>query len=220
MDPLEPCRIREPLCPLTEEMYYQLFVQSRQETGTAVSEPDSAVRTTAEVQHHMVACGVDNSRTQESEELSEEAERLNDRWWDLEQQAGEEAVARHNISLERQAFQDKISQCREKCRKRRKDIYGGHLYRYAHNSSPTPERCWDIPQLLPDDFDTDHEELSVDPYPLTSQIPEEGSSTPLQSWPADPTETPVNNAESATPHEPEPHDETSEEWSNEVHRQR
>ena len=121
MDPLALCRIRQPLFPLTEERYYQLFVQSRQETGTAVSEPDSAVRTTAEVQHHRVACGVDNSRTQESEELSEEAERLNDRWWDLEQQAGEKAVARHNISRERRFFPDKTS---GNHRKRRSDIYG------------------------------------------------------------------------------------------------
>ena len=67
MDSLYSCRILEPLCPLTEAMYYMPFVQAPQNIDTAVAEPDSAVRTTADVKHNRVARGVDNFRIQESE---------------------------------------------------------------------------------------------------------------------------------------------------------
>ena len=82
-----------------------------------------------------------------------------------------------------------------------------------------PERRWYITHHLQDDFSTDHEELPLNPYPATAQTSEEGPSTPLLSWPAAPTETPVINEESVAPHEPERRDDTSEEWSDEVHRQ-
>ena len=89
----------------------------------------------AAAQHHREERGLDHYRTPQSEELSEEAERLNDRWWDLEQESRSDthnlAASRHTISSERAAFQDKISQCREKYRKRRLDIYGGSLSRYV-----------------------------------------------------------------------------------------
>ena len=111
--------------------------------------------------------------------MSEETERLNKRWWDLEQEdqaRGDTqylAVVRSNISREREAFQDKTNLRMEKYRKRLFDIYGGHISRYARNSPPTSERRWVIPHLLPDDFATDQEELPVDPYPLFGQVPED-----------------------------------------------
>ena len=77
---------------------------------------------------------------------------------------------------------------------------------------PTPQiphtgPRFEIPRPFLDDFDTDHEELPVDHYPPAPQTPEEWPSTPLLSWPADPTEIPVNNEESVDPHGHEPRDE-------------
>ena len=92
-------------------MYYTPLVQAPHETGTAVAEPFNAVRTTAEVQHRRVERGVDNFRTTEGEELSEKAERLNDRLCDMEQEARSDlhnlAVVRHTTSRERAAFKEK-----------------------------------------------------------------------------------------------------------------
>ena len=78
MDPTDSCRIREHHCPLREGLYYMPLVQAPQEIGTAIAEPATAVQPTAEPprpEH-----GVDKCRTQESEELSEETERLHQRW--------------------------------------------------------------------------------------------------------------------------------------------
>ena len=115
MDPRDLCRIWKPSCPLTEVMYYSLFVPAPQEIGAAVAEPESAVHPTAEVLHRRTAHGGDHFRTQDIEELSEEAERLNQRWCDLEQEGQARgdpqylAVVRSNISLEREAFQNKTN---------------------------------------------------------------------------------------------------------------
>ena len=90
---------------------------------------------------------------------------------------------------------------------------------------PTPQiphtgPRFEIPRPFLDDFDTDHEELPVDPYPPAPQTPEEVPSTTFLSWPADPAEATVNNEESVASNKPKPRDETSEEWSDEVPRQR
>ena len=77
MDHTDSCSIREPTCPLTEAMYYTPFVQASQEIGTAVAAPATAVQPTAEAPR--LQRRVDYLGTQDSEELSDEAEHLNDR---------------------------------------------------------------------------------------------------------------------------------------------
>ena len=104
MNPLDSCRIREPICPLTEAMYHLSLVLDPQETSAAVAETETAVHPIAAAQHHREERGLNHFRTPESEELSEEAERLNCRWWDLEQESRSYphnlAASRHTISSE------------------------------------------------------------------------------------------------------------------------
>ena len=94
-------------------MYYTPLVQPTQEIGTAAAEPETAVHPTAGAPRPQRR--VDNFRTQDSEEMLEEAERLNDRCRDLEQYAlGDPhnmAVVRQTNSQEREAFQEKMNLC-------------------------------------------------------------------------------------------------------------
>ena len=90
-------------------MYYTFFVQTPQEISTAVAAPVTAVQPTVEAPR--LQRFVNKFRTPESEELSKKAERLNDRWLELEKDARSDphnlAVARHTISRNREAFKTK-----------------------------------------------------------------------------------------------------------------
>ena len=81
-DPPDSCRIREPLCTLKEGMYYPHYTSLALQFRTAVVDHETAVQPTAETPR--LARGCDPFSTQDSAELSEEAERLHQRWLELE----------------------------------------------------------------------------------------------------------------------------------------
>ena len=205
------------------------FVQAPHEIGTAVAEPASAVQPTAEAQRQ--TRGGDYFHTQDSEELSEEAESLNDRWWDLEQEGqalGDPynlVVVRHNISRSEKLLST-IPASAEINTGRGDSTSTVDIFPGKHERARPPQRStWKYPTIY----------LITSPlitrcypcYTSTAQTPEEGPSTPLLTWPISPSNTPIQaeantisvNKKSVAPREAEPRDETSEEWTDEVHRQ-
>ena len=111
----------------------------------------------------MEALGADKFRTQDSKDMSEEAERLNDSCWDLEQDI--QALGhpqyltgvRQNIFREREAF----SRLNHPVPREVQEAAIRHLrwtfIQVCAKQLFRPTSRWEIPRPMHDDFATDHE---------------------------------------------------------------